>query len=310
MTLTFKIMTRPISILLQTTIPFTEDDWNISRFSLLQDYLAGLKDETGNAIFTVTARDRNPDKNGDDPILSNLEQSDFDEIWLFGVDCGDGITKQEGEGIARFRKQGKGILTARDHQDLGISFDNLGDTCTEIKKSNFFHTQNLDPDPSRCCVDDIYNSSISWPNYNSGANGDYQYIERVEPVHQLLRNPYSPSGFVEIFPSHPHEGGVGIPPGVSNGKVIALGKSKVTNRSFNLIVAFEACEDRAGNKIGRAIAESSFHHFADYNWNPSLGCPTFVDEIPFKKIQQEQELLDDIKAYIRNVAIWLASTSN
>lgn len=303
-------MTRPIRILLQTTIPFTEDDWNISRFSLLRDYLAGIKDEAGNKLFAVTERDRHPDLNGDDPILSSLDRSDFDEIWLFGIDCGDGITKKEGEAIARFRKQGKGILTARDHQDLGISFDNLGDACTEVKSSNFFHIQNPDPDPSRCCVDDIYSPLISWPNYHSGANGDYQTVERVEPVHQILLNPNSPSGFVEIFPSHPHEGGVGIPPGVSNGRIIALGKSKVTNRPFNLIVAFEACEDGEGNQIGRAIAESSFHHFADYNWNPSLGCPTFVAEIPSEKIQQEPKLLDDVKAYIRNVAIWLASVSN
>jgi hypothetical protein len=32
-------MLRPIRILLQTTIPTTEDDWSIERFSLLRDYL-------------------------------------------------------------------------------------------------------------------------------------------------------------------------------------------------------------------------------------------------------------------------------
>jgi hypothetical protein len=29
-------MTKPIRLLLQTTIPTTEDDWSIERFSLLQ----------------------------------------------------------------------------------------------------------------------------------------------------------------------------------------------------------------------------------------------------------------------------------
>ena len=300
-------MTKPIQILLQTTIPFTEDDWHISRFSLLRDYLTELKDETGNPLFAVTGRDRLPDNEGNDPVLSRLDESDFDQIWLFGVDCGDGITPKEGEAIARFRKQGKGILTARDHQDLGLSFENLGETCQEVKKGNFFHSQNPDPDSSRCSVDDIYSDNILWPNYHSGANGDCQTVEVVEPVHPILLNPNSPSGKVELFPAHPHEGGVGIPTCAHNGRAIALGKSLVTKRPFNLIVAFEACQDEEGNPIGRAIAESSFHHFADYNWNPSFGCPSFVEEASSSKIQQNPELLDDIKAYVRNVAIWLAS---
>ena len=33
-------MANPTKVLLQTTIPFTEDDWHIGRFSLLHDYLA------------------------------------------------------------------------------------------------------------------------------------------------------------------------------------------------------------------------------------------------------------------------------
>ena len=45
-------MEKPTKILLQTTIPFTEDDWHIGRFSLLREQLAG---EPG---FVVTARDR------------------------------------------------------------------------------------------------------------------------------------------------------------------------------------------------------------------------------------------------------------
>ena len=49
-------MTKPIRILLQTTIPTTEDDWTIERFSLLRDYLASLKDEAGNSLCKTYAR--------------------------------------------------------------------------------------------------------------------------------------------------------------------------------------------------------------------------------------------------------------
>ncbi len=91
-------MKKPISILLQTTIPTTEDDWSIGRFSMLSEYLASVKDEAGDNIFEVTARDtadatlrdRTSDPEGNDPILSNLGESDFDQLWLFALDVGEG----------------------------------------------------------------------------------------------------------------------------------------------------------------------------------------------------------------------------
>jgi hypothetical protein len=76
-------MKRPIRILLQATIPKSEDDWTIERFSLLRDYLASLKDEAENPLCEVTARNR--ESNEDDPVLSNLNRSNFDELWLFAV---------------------------------------------------------------------------------------------------------------------------------------------------------------------------------------------------------------------------------
>src|SRR2546427_2463552 len=85
-------MNRPIRILLQTTIPETKDDWHIGRFSLLRDHLASLKDEAGNVLCQVTARNRESDAGGNDPVLSALDRSDFDELWLFAVDIGDGLT--------------------------------------------------------------------------------------------------------------------------------------------------------------------------------------------------------------------------
>ena len=56
---------------------------------------------------------------------------------------------------------------------------------------------------------------------------------------------------------HPHEGGVGAPAGDDSACVIAVGKSMVTAAIFNLVVALEESDDRHGNCLGRAIAESS-----------------------------------------------------
>lgn len=295
-------MTQPLRILLQTTIPTTADDWSIARFDLLQQCLADWQDEAGQPRCEVVARDRTPDMDGDDTILGSLDQSDFDELWLFAVDIGDGISPKDCTGITRFRQRGGGILATRDHMDLGSSLCNLAG----VGQSHFFHSKNPDPDVSRHCIDDPYTTYISYPNYHSGANGDYQRIVRSHPDHELLLNPASPTGYIERFPAHPHEGAVGVTEQTPNARVIATGISKVTGREFNLAVAFEREIDARGNCWGRAVAESTFHHFCDYNWDPSAGCPSFVDEPPGNSMQTEPAALADIHTYVRNLALWLA----
>lgn len=292
-------MQAPIRILLQTTIADTADDWHIGRFSLLQDFLGSQTDEEGAPLFEVTARDRHGADN--DPVLSNLASSDFDELWLFAVDAGDGIPAPDCEGISRFRERGGGLLVTRDHQDLGSSVCNLGG----VGRAHFFHSTNPEPDESRRVPDDKETKTISWPNYHSGRNGDFQRISVVAPVHELLRNTASVSGVIEFLPAHPHEGAVGVPSGERHARVIAMGQSLATGRPFNLIVAFERAEDERGNLLGRGVAESSFHHFADYNWDPGKGCPSFVDEPSGDSVGKDPVRLNDVKAYVRNLALWL-----
>ncbi|HUR97489.1 MAG TPA: hypothetical protein VMZ26_05405 [Pyrinomonadaceae bacterium] len=290
-------MMSPTKILLQTTIPHTEDDWHIGRFSLLAAHLRSLTDAGGSPLYDVTARDHEMDETGNDPVLSSLGESDVDQLWLFAVDTGIGLTSADCSGITSFRKRGGGIFSTRDHFDLGSSLCTLGG----IGAAHYFHSINPDPNPDRNRRDDVATTDIDYPNYHSGANGDYQQIDVVEP-HDLLRRP--DGSLIQFFPAHPHEGGVGVPD--ESARVIAASTSKVTGRPFNLIVAFENSVDRHGNNCGRAIAESSFHHVADYNWNTDLGCPSFVAEAPGDGYKRNPKALDDIRQYVANVAAWLS----
>jgi len=290
-----------IQILLQTTIPPIEDDWNITRFSLLRDYLTSVTDNDGNSTFEVTARDRETNEDGDDRVLSVLDETKFDELWLFAVDTGKGLSTADCQGITRFRQRGGGILATRDHQDLGSSLCTLGG----VGRAHFFHTRHPDPDESRHVRDDQDTKSISWPNYHSGSNGDYQKINPIAPVHEVLLNSKNHSGVIQYFPAHPHEGAVGVPDGEEHANVIATGTSQISGRPFNLIVAFEKARDDHGSMLGRAIAESSFHHFVDYNWDTSKGCPSFVEESPGDLVKREPEKIEDIKTYVGNLARWL-----
>ena len=288
-------------ILLQTTIPYNEDDWHIGRFSLLHNQLSSLKDEHGDPLFEVTSRNREANEAGDDALLSKLDSTDFDEVWIFAVDSGDGLSKADCQGITRFRQRGGGILATRDHQDLGMSLCTLGG----VGRAHFFHSQQMEPDESRQARDDQDNRDISWPNYHSGANGNYQRVKVAEPIHEIMRSKNG-TGRIEYFPAHPHEGAVGVPEDEKAARVVATGLSQATNREFNLIVTFESAADQHGNMLGRAVAESSFHHFVDYNWDTSMGCPSFLVEPPGHEIEQEPARLNDIKTYVSNVAIWLA----
>lgn len=278
----------PSKILLQTTIPATEDDWSIARFEILRSFLAGLKDQAGDPVFDVTARDRAP-LGHPDPVISTLGASDYDALWLFAVDGGDNLTPEDCAGITALRQRGGGILVTRDHMDLGSSICTLGG----IGAAHHFHTRNVNPDDARHVIDDPFTTYISWPNFHSGANGDYQEIAIAGAEHPVLRG-------VRYLPAHPHEGDVDAPPGEPSARVIATGRSKVTGQPFNLAVAFEASE--AG---GRAIAQSTFHHFADYNWDIASGCPSFVTEPPGDGIANTPEAQESIRAYARNVALWL-----
>src|SRR5215831_1516617 len=194
-------MTRRLKILMQTTTPRREDDWSIDSLTMLREHLESV-DGDGTRV-EVVARNRETPAGMPDPTLSRLDESDFDELWLFALDAGDGLTPEDCQGITRFRQRGGGILATRDHQDMGSSLCTLGG----VGRAHFFHTQQPEPDDSRHVRDDQDNKSISWPNYHSGSNGDYQRINAVVPIHEVLRNANN-SGPIEYFPAHPHEGAV------------------------------------------------------------------------------------------------------
>jgi hypothetical protein len=275
-------------ILLQTTIPESPDDWDVSRFSLLAA-------ELRTAGHDVVARNR-ANRGGDDLVLSHLDELGFDQLWLMAVDVGEGLTAADAYAIRRFRENGGGVLTARDHQDLGCCLSRLG----SLGLVNEFHDKSIDP--STMC-DDQDTPSISWPNYHSGANGDYQPVLIDRPVHELLRTDRTASGQIEWFPAHPHEGLVSATGPFAT--AIARGRSEATGRHFNLAVVIDGERTPDGRPMGRAVAESTFHHFADYNWDLDCGAPSFVSEPPGDQIKAEPSRLEIFKDYVRNVASWL-----
>ena len=289
----------PLRILLQTTTAPAADNWSIDSFSLLRGELEVSR--AGDRPVLVTARNREADESGSDRTLAAVDRSDFDEVWLFALDSGTGLSAEECAAIDRFRRRGGALVTARDHDDMGASLCSLGG----VGAANHFHSKNPEPDASRHRRDDQDTPSISWPNYHSGRNGDFQQIAPAGSVHPLLLDPAQAGRALEFFPAHPHEGAVSAPAGDPSARVIATGRSTVTGRPFNLVVAFDRSRDSEGRPLGRAAAHSSFHHFADYNWDTRKGAPSFVTEPEGTGMASHPRAAADIRAYVGNLARWL-----
>jgi hypothetical protein len=114
---------------------------------LLRAHLASLKNEAGHRRCQVTARNRVSDAGADDPVLSTLDRSEFDELWLFAIDSGDGLTAADCQGIMGFRQRAGGILwsiearwcpsrtsfwrAVRRGHKRGINLHRLSGTCFE-----------------------------------------------------------------------------------------------------------------------------------------------------------------------------------
>ncbi|HWS66789.1 MAG TPA: hypothetical protein VN325_28840 [Steroidobacteraceae bacterium] len=285
----------PTRVLVKTTIGTLADDWHVGRFSLLTEHLRSLKDSSGGVLYAVAARDRSVNQKGDDTDLVKLADGAYDQLWLIGADETGALTSGDIDNVAQFRRRGGGVLLTRDHQDLGACLTRLG----ALGATQYFQTANPDPDESHRYCDDLETPSISWPNYHSGANGGLQMISAVHPVHALMRGAAGTA--IRRLPAHPHEGSVGVPTALGHvARVVAQGRSVTTGAGFNLCVAVEE------PGMGRAVSDSSFHHFCDYNWNPRLGCPSFVNEPVGDDVLSSSDALDDGHRYVENIAAWLA----
>lgn len=88
-----------------------------------------------------------------------------------------------------------------------------------------------------------------------------------------------------------------------SGPVALLQRAQVFSRvaHFNLVLAFETDGEQ-----GRAIVDSSFHHFLDYNLDTDKGCPSYVTELSGNGLKNNPQARVDTETYFLNLAEWLS----
>lgn len=254
------------TILVQTTLREGEGEWQIERFSTLVSLLQAEGHD-------VLARNREPGKDGSDPVLSTLERSRFDELWLFAADRGNALAPNDVRGILRFRERGGGVFTARDNENVGLSLLNLG----SLGLVNHFHTYNRQ----------LRRRGIRSTYKRTAIDHEFERIVPLEPVHELLRTQRSPSGFIEYFPAPAHEAALSVPSFAPFARVIAV--SDGSAGGANLAIAIDDERGGDGRPCGRAVATSCLHQFENGRWNAHGDGPSEI-----------------FKDFARNIARWLA----
>jgi hypothetical protein len=276
-----------------------------------------------------------------------FDLSDYDQVWLFGfqpgndagpdanIANGEPLTDAELKILAEWMDAGGGVLAAGDHDYLGASM------CSRIPRvrtmRKWTNAQGVPPidGPTRL---DTNQPATSLQRVNAqfmpfALQGDAvpQPIDVVlEPLWH--RTPwirgYAPhpilctrAGIIEVFPDHPHEGeiiddddveldkpvgisgfgGVEYPGGAGRPrpKVIAYGRSThqqwnrvkglLASKRFGLVGTYDG--DSAG--VGRVVVDSTWHHWFSENL------------VGFEA--SNPDVMNLMRAYFRNVALWLAT---
>lgn len=141
-----------------------------------------------------------------------------------------------------------------------------------------------------------------------------------------------PNGVITYLPDHPHEGVCEVPPdltatltfggssfteyptrpdgSVLAPEVVATGhngpgiteKGGVNAKAFGVIGAYDGHQAQ----VGRVVVDSTWHHFFNINLigDPMAGEP--AQRIGFGASAAGQAKYEEIKAYFRNIAVWLA----
>lgn len=275
--------------------------------------------------------------------------SQYDQIWLFAVErAGSEISEPELRAISQFMDGGGGVFATGDHEDLGVAMGGAVPRVRSMRKWHWPNPgPNGEPVAPAVGGPDRYDT-LSEGN-DPGIQFDDQsddIPQRITPrlyagwpwnkfffvshPHPLL---CGPRGVIRILPDHPHEGECyepsdltanftfdgynvteypgGIAPEVIAystiaGRAVDANKGPLNPRTFGAIGAYDG--HRAAT--GRVVVDATWHHFFNVNLTGELGDPGPIKNLGFLATPAGQAAFADIKAYFRNIAVWLARPSN
>lgn len=246
----------------------------------------------------------------------------FDEVWLFGYTPGAPyLDAAELATLHAFMDAGGGVLAMGDHEDLGLGL------CGGVQRVRAMRKWWFDsPAPPAGMLRapdnaDLSRNDTQQPPLPGSESNDvpqpiypnYRYTHAYwRPWWRSQKYPHpilcGPRGAITVLPDHPHEGDCIVPAaafaseftGGVQAEVIARGRNVVGReksgyvisdpREFGLIGTWDGHLPQANQ--GRIVVDATWHHWFNVNLRGLrvAGGDNY----------------NDVLAYFRNVAIWLA----
>lgn len=326
----------PVKLLLVTDgLDFGDGDFGLSAFitSLLNDgrryarfditlghLQSGVSDQ---AMLIRESRISKRIKGFRFDVTTHFTPTMYDEVWLFGVETNfkraeygtrsssssypaDRLADTELDRLTAHMNGGRGLFATGDHASLGAGLGRAVDRARNMRHWADFGSGEIS-------MDGPYRNDSNAAGHDPG----FQFSDQSDDVPQRLdlelfrtptglfreeRYPHpilcSPTGRIDVFPDHPHEGEVRVPPdlgltcrdgsaeypqrtdgsGQEEPMIIARGRVAAGNTAsalagkpgnkqatvahgFGVLCAYDG--HRAG--VGRVVTDSTWHHFVNVN---------------------------------------------
>jgi len=254
---------------------------------------------------------------------TSVTLNDFDQVWLFGINPGAGLSASELPIVETYMNDGGGVFATGDHGFLGSAL------CGNIQRVKDMRYWSDTPSS----VDDTNEVGMSGKRRNdtnrprAGDATSLHFDNQSDNIpqtiavrtfgggmpHPLLSISTSvrPSGIIDIMPDHPHEGeckpetsftvnGVTVPTQVISTSFVlggsttsgGVGKALTDPHCFPSIAVWDG---RLAN-VGRIVVDSTWHHFVNINLNGVGSIQSGLTTADFSVIRQ----------YYMNVALWMS----
>jgi hypothetical protein len=266
---------------------------------------------------------------------SSVTLNDFDQVWLFGISSGAGLSNIERPIVESFMNNGGGLFATGDHGSLGSAlcgniarvkdmrhwsdFPSSSNTTNEVSMTGKRRNDTNRPgsgDATSLYFDnqsDNIPQSISVRTFAGGLPHPLLSISKKRRA----------SGKIDVMPDHPHEGeckqettftvnGVAV-----SSQIIATsfvlggsttnggnnGKAATDAHSFPSIAVWDG---RPAN-AGRIVVDSTWHHFVNINLNGegSQGSGFSPNDLAGLQSGLNNSDYHAIRQYFMNIATWM-----
>ncbi len=259
---------------------------------------------------------------------TSVTLSDFDQVWLFGINPGSGLPPAELTVVENYMNSGGGLFATGDHGDLGsalcgnitrVKDMRIWSNTTEVSMTGNRRNDTNRPRPGDITSRYFDNQSDSVPQNILAATFGGGLPHPLLSISTALR----PSGVIDIMPDHPHEGecrpvttftvnGVAVPTQiVATSYVLAnsttqggAGKALTDPHSFPSISVWDG---RLAN-AGRIVIDSTWHHFVNINLNGVGSSGSFFSNNDLPGLQSGLTNPDWIvvRQYFMNISLWMS----